>query len=48
MIESDNFMLFLLLKAGNCNMGDYPDWKDAVIDGPGCGLCPSNMPNCDA
>eukprot|EP00970_Alexandrium_tamarense_P007403 scaffold1344_cov232-Alexandrium_tamarense.AAC.8 len=35
-------------KAGNCNMGNYPKWKDAVVSGPGCGSCPNDFPNCSA
>jgi len=37
----------LYAKAGNCNLNNYlPDWKAAVIDGPGCGKCPPNVSSC--
>eukprot|EP00956_Cyclotella_meneghiniana_P007270 scaffold9913_cov36-Cyclotella_meneghiniana.AAC.9 len=33
-------------KAGNCNMGQYDGWQDAIMNGPGCGACPPDVPNC--
>eukprot|EP00956_Cyclotella_meneghiniana_P016265 scaffold25596_cov74-Cyclotella_meneghiniana.AAC.4 len=36
----------LYAKAGNCNMHKYAGWEDAIMNGPGCGSCPSDFPDC--
>lgn len=34
------------LQAGNCNMENYSSWQEAVMNGPGCGVCPPDFPDC--